>query len=499
MLEQLSEKTIAGAPNTGVTTLPSPAAVEPKISHAVLLTSAQLSRGLVRLLFVLVVARGLGPQQFGVYALLLAVVEILAVASGAGYADYLTREAAKDPRVGWGLGRQLSWLRLACAIPLSAVGLGILWALGYPRLVLVATAWLSLTLVPRSVTEGVQGVLRGIGRYVELLVVELVCGLTLVTGGVLLLARGGGLRLVIATELAATAAAAVAGVLFAMRFRTRERIQLKGSDLLRKSAIFNLYAFIGNLYDRLDVVLLSKLAGDYATGVYGAAYRPLNTIQLLPYGVLYSLLPALSRGEFAQAERERLEKAMGLLLSAALAIVLATMVFADALVPLLLGARFAESAAALKILIWAVILRYVNYALNVRLLAGGHERVFVATSLVCLAVNLIGNLVFIPIFSWRAAAVLTIVTELVLLAQNVFWLRRATGAVPRPVGWARISLMFALLLAAALAGATVASPLGIGSACLLLFLIYLYRTGMVGEFAAAWRAERCPALEVSKS
>ena len=80
---------------------------EPKLSHTVLLTSAPLARGLVRLLFVLVVARQLGPQQFGAYALLLAMVEMLAVASGTGYADYLTREAAKDARVGWGLGTQL--------------------------------------------------------------------------------------------------------------------------------------------------------------------------------------------------------------------------------------------------------------------------------------------------------------------------------------------------------------------------------------------------------
>lgn len=73
--------------------------VAPAISHAVLLTSAQLGRGLVRLFFILVVARELGPRQFGVYALLLAIVEVLAVASGSGCADYLTREAAK-----WGGG-----------------------------------------------------------------------------------------------------------------------------------------------------------------------------------------------------------------------------------------------------------------------------------------------------------------------------------------------------------------------------------------------------------
>jgi len=153
------------------------------------------------------VARALGPRQFGVYALLLAMVEILAVASGSGYGDFLTREAAKDARVGWGLGAQLTLLRLACLLPLAGAGLGILWLLGYPRMVLMAAAWLSLSLIPRSVSEAVQGVLRGIGRYAAYLVVELVFDLALVSGVALLLARGGGLSVVIGTEIAAAAGA----------------------------------------------------------------------------------------------------------------------------------------------------------------------------------------------------------------------------------------------------------------------------------------------------
>jgi len=195
-------------------------------------------------------------------------------------------------------------------------------------------------------------------------------------------------------------------------------------------------------------------------------------------------LPALSRG--APAERERLEKAMGFLLSVAFVVVLATMVYASPAVGLLFGVRYAESAVALKILIWAVILRYVNYALNIRLLAGGHERVFVATSLVCFGVNLIGNLIFIPLYSWKAAAATTIVTESVLLAQNVFWLRRTVGAIPKPCGWVRISLVFAVLVGVAVAGARTASPVLIGSACVLFFVVYLYRAGMIEAFATVW-------------
>ena len=480
------------------TGIPQSSAVHaPKISHAVLLTSAQLASGLGRTLFVLVVARMLGPRQLGVYALLLAIVQMVGVVSGAGYGDYLTREAAKDARVGWGLGSQLTWLRLGCLLPLAAAGLGILWVLGYPRMVIVAAAWFLVILAPRSVTEPIQGVLRGIGRYGAYLVVELVYDLMLVGGVVFLLGRGGALGVVIAVEIIAAAAGAVASIVFLLMFRTHDRIHLEWRPLLKKSVIFNIYAFVGNLYDRLDVVLLSKLAGDYATGVYSAAYRPLNTLQLVPYGILYSLLPAFSRNPRGVEERRRLERATGFLLSAAFAVVLATMAFAGPAVRLLLGQRYAESAIALKILIWAVILRYVNFGLGVRLLAGGHERVFVATSLVCLGVNVIGNLVLIPIYSWRAAAVLTIVTEAVLLAQNVYWLRRTIGTIPTPFRWVRTSLVFAALLCAALGGAEVVSPVVAGSVCLLLFLMYLYRDGMFGEFAAAWSAGRNSASEAS--
>ncbi len=463
---------------------------EARISPALLLTAAQLSRGLFRLFFVITVARVLGPARFGVYTLLLAMVEMLAVASGTGYMDYLSREAAKDDRLGWGLGAQLIRLRVAYALPLTVLGLSLLWLLGYPRLVLLATAGMSLTLLPRSLSEAVQGVLRGTGRFAEFLIVELALGLTLVAGACLVFVRGGRLGTVIIAELAAALVAAVAGWGFALKFRTKQRLQLKLSRLVKTSAIFNIYGFVGNLYDRLDVVLLSKLAGDYATGIYGAAYRSIGMVQLLPYGVLYSLLPTLSRGDCTQAEqRVRLEKAMGLLLGAAFVIVLATTVFADPVVPRLLGPGFAESAGALKILIWAVILRYINYAMNMRLLANGQERVFVATSTGCLAVNVIGNLVFIPIFSWRAAAVLTIVTELALLSQNVYWLRQAVGGVPRPLGWVRMSLAFVALLCVILAGGRLVSPTLVGTACLSVFLVYLYRTGMISEFASIWRTE----------
>ena len=250
--------------------------------------------------------------------------------------------------------------------------------------------------------------------------------------------------------------------------------------------MFNVYSFVMTLYDRFDVVLLSKLAGSYATGVYVVAYRALALTQIVPYAVLYSLLPSLSRDWNHEGEQSRFRSAIRLLLSAAFIVTLATFVFAGPAVRLVLGPGYAESAVALKILIWAVILRYANYALNTVLLAAGRERVFMSTFLLCLAVNFFGNLIFIPKYSWRAAAVLTIVTELVLLVQNIYWIRMVVGEVGVPSGVARTSFVFSILLGAFFAGGYLASPLVVGAACLLVFATYLYRSGMLGEFTAIW-------------
>jgi O-antigen/teichoic acid export membrane protein len=479
--------------STQVDTFTEQTEVTPKFSHAGLLMASQVVKWLLRFVFVLVVARGLGPKELGVYALLFTVVEFLAVASGAGYGDYLTREAAKDAKAGWGLAFQLVLLRMAIAVPVGLIVIGTLSLLGYPRAFLVGMAWMALTIVPRSVTEAVQGVLRGMHRYASQLAIEVVLGASLVAGAVVVLARHGHLRMVISVEVLAAVAAGLAGLAFALKFRTRERILVTSSQLLKKSAVFNVYGLMGSLYDRFDVVLLSKLAGDYATGIYSVAYRAVSMMQIAGYGVLYSLLPGFSRDAMGQVEQRRLGRATGLLLSAGFFIVLATMVFAVPAVRLILGPQYAESAEVVRILIWAVIVRYFNYALNIGLLAGGQERVFVKTALLCLAVNLVGNVAMIPRFGWRAAAAMTIVTELVLLGQNIYWVRRVVGAVAPPLEAARTSVAFGVLLAIAVVGSRLGSPLLVGTGCLVCFAAYLVRAGVLNEFAAIWGTERVTA------
>src|SRR4029077_1123527 len=189
--------------------------------------------------------------------------------------------------------------------------------------------YLFVTIIPRAVSEAIQGVLRGISEYGAFFAVDLTVGLTLVAGGGALLAWGGALSIAIGAELASALAGCIVALVLARRYRTAAVRWVKWSQVLSRSYVFNVYELVVNLYDRLDVVLLSKLAGDYATGIYTVSYRAMNTVQIIPYGVLFSLLPSLSRDSWARASQRQLERALGLLVSVALAAALTTMAFAS--------------------------------------------------------------------------------------------------------------------------------------------------------------------------
>jgi len=215
----------------------------------------------------LVAARLLGVELFGAYALLLTVVEMAAMISGCGYVDFLTREIAKRPGVAWTLGVKTTQVRFAYLVPVVAIALVLLKALRFPSSLILNAALLSIALVPRAVGDSAQGVIKGLRRFSLLPWIEFVQGSIVLAAAPALIVYGFGVRGIIAAEiLGATGGAVVSalGIVRCLNFRSPDSRSFR--DVLHSTLVFNVYPFIVNVYDRVDVVLLSKLAGSIATG-----------------------------------------------------------------------------------------------------------------------------------------------------------------------------------------------------------------------------------------
>ena len=426
---------------------PTPEMAQPKLKdiapNAGRLTASQVVRRVLRFAILLVAARMLGVQAFGIYALLLTVVEMVAIVSGYGYIDFLTREVAKRPGFGGSLARKITLLRILYVVPSLGLALAVLKAVGFSSAIILSTAYLALTLAPRAVGESAQGFMKGLRYFAPLLWIELVQGVIVLAGAATLLALHFGLRGVIVAEIAGAFAGGIVAVWSA---RGRSQAAADGvpslRTLVRSTFPFNIYPLIVNVYDRVDVVILSRLAGAFATGIYSMPYRAFSTILIIPYGVMGALLPGLSSSRFDQAAQETSSRAMKFLYLTSLLVILGTMAFARPLVSLALGETYASSVTTIKILVWAGVPAFLNFVLNTMLLASGREKVFLCTSAVCSVFNITANLLLIPRFSFYAAAGVTVATELVLFGQNCYLSKKYVGSVVLPKDGASISIAF---------------------------------------------------------
>jgi O-antigen/teichoic acid export membrane protein len=264
--------------------------------------------------------------------------------------------------------------------------------------------------------ESSQAIVRAVSRFALILWLELLQGMGLLAVGALLLYRNWGLRGLIWAEATSVIACAVVASPIAFRLAPNYGKRVSNwKQRIRDTFAFNLYPLIANTYDRLDVLLLSKMVGNVAVGIYSMPYRAYAALSIFPYALMGTLLPGLARSSWGQDEKNRCSTTMQILFAAALFLVMASMLFANTVIQIVLGSGYSESAPVLKILAWATLPMFMNYALNTFLLARGRERLFLRTASVCTVVNIIANLILIPRYSYLAAASVTILTELVLL------------------------------------------------------------------------------------
>jgi O-antigen/teichoic acid export membrane protein len=174
---------------------------------------------------------------------------------------------------------------------------------------------------------------------------------------------------------------------------------------------------------KIDVFLLPLFRGNGEVGVYGAAYKFVDAMLLVPSVFVPAVFPILSRQ--AASEREALKRgtaiSLKVLLLVALPIVVTFEVFADDIIRILLGQKFAASALALRILMLFLPFSYVNGLTQYVLIALDKQKTIVRFFAFTAVFNIAANLALIPRFGYVAAGAVTVGSEVVLLAP-LWWL-----------------------------------------------------------------------------
>ena len=443
----------------------------------------------------LILARGLGARGFGVWSTLFAITSITASLGELGLSQITISRAAADPdREPQWLGALLQ-LRLLVVIPitLASVVAVLLLAPSYEAKVAgVLIAMVSLITAP-----GVIGAVFVLRIRNDIAMLILTVNSVLWAGAVVAVsALSGGIVAFAAAFLITTSVMTLLSVGFALKFT---HVQLRGvrhlwPPLLRVGLGVGLAGILVTSYVKLDQILVLEYGGSRQAGLYGAAYRLLDSVQFIPASVMTTLFPLIAaayvnRRDYANS---LLQAAGEYLTMASLPILAFTLVAARPIMVFLFGAQFAAAAPALPILAGAFVSISFGYLVGSMVVVLELQRRFAVNAALGLVLNAALNVVLIPRYGFLAAAWVTLLTEFTVMGLSMrmvlktMHMRPRWGRLLRTLG-AALPMGVATLLAR-LAGVPLA---GLAAIALLTYFpcLLALRALTVGEVLSVLRKE----------
>jgi O-antigen/teichoic acid export membrane protein len=205
-------------------------------------------------------------------------------------------------------------------------------------------------------------------------------------------------------------------------------------SLIHKGFPLMLIHLLQTVFISIDILLLRLMLdnGEEVVGWYQNAYKWFNALQVIPAFFTLALFPIISREieKAMDAARRLYTMSLKLMLLLALPIAAYTTFLAYFLVRLLAGLQYLPNGAiALQIVIWSIPFGWLNSVTNYVLIALGLERIQPRAFAIAVGFNIVANLIFIPRYSFVAASVTTILSEVVLMVVFAFYLKQRMRGV----------------------------------------------------------------------
>ncbi|HVA20620.1 MAG TPA: oligosaccharide flippase family protein [Candidatus Micrarchaeia archaeon] len=458
---------------------------------AILFAARTGSRLLVFVVF-LVQQRALGPTGYGEFATITVLSNLASISADLGLQIVYLREGSRHRER---LDRLLATV-LAAKLPLLAASLVVLWVMvsvGGPPL--PQLLWPAFALL---LTTSVANVLRSTFYATGEIRYEAIAtgaeAVILLGGTAAIAALGFGLPAYLLVYAASYGFTCVFAAIVIRRryFRIRLLPEVgEAGRLLRLGLPFALAFALNTIYFKIDILILDGLRGYHQVGIYQAAYKFLEGLSFIPQTIMNAIFPALAIVHLEGRGRLRSLYTSAYRLLATIAVPLAVAFGLDGGAILRVVGVYSQSATAARILALALLFLFVNNSFIFGLGAMDRQLASVWLAGFSILVNVVLNLVLIPLFprdaGYLASSWATVVTEVFLLAAGYLVVRRHLGSLP----WLRPSWPIAgagLVMAAVvveLSSGSVLWVLPVGGVAYLAVLV-----GLGGISRDEWRLAR---------
>ncbi len=448
------------------------------------MTMASVGQKVISFVYFTIVARSLGVEGTGKYFFALSFTTIFVVFVDFGLTNVLVRETSRFPdRLRTYLGNAL-FIKIFFGFCTYVAMVGTIHVLKYPIDVRHLVYLSGFTMLFDSLHLTLYGVMRSLGDLTyEAISITASQLLTLVLGSVFLFFKLPLIFLILAFTISSAVNVGFIAFVLKRRYRLRLLPTYDRATIMHMLAIalpFAIAAIFARVYSYSDSILLSKLAGDRALGLYSIPHKITYAFQFVPSALIAAVYPRFS--EYFASDRERLAHVFEICLKYLFIIVapltVGISIVAQEIILFLYGAAYLPSVLPLQILIVSLLFSYMSFPVGALLNACDRQKTQTTIVGIVMIVNIAMNLLLIPRFGVVGAAVAACVGN-ILLTMSGLWIARHIVFFPLK----KLSgMIFRIALAAMTMGMAVliASKyihvLGVISIGVLLYPIMLFLT-----------------------
>jgi len=378
------------------------------------LAGAEIITKILGFVLYTLIARYLGPDDFGIYSVAVSFSMIFALVGSLGVDSYLVKEIAKDPNRSQEL--------LSTAALVKGVG----GVIGFCSLLLISTLLnyevrthaaiviFGFVLLSRPLNELMGAVFRGLQRMEFSALMKISrSALTFSIVVVMILLHRSVLYITSANVFTSILLFIVFYFFVLRRLIPGFRIDINRERMGTIVCGGFPFLIIGMMYiinAKTDVLMLSKLASIEKVGIYDAGNQLLLILLVIPSLVSQVIYPLLA--EKADSRRQDVSQTVNfvikVMVTLSVPISVGIVLLAPAIIELIYGNRYVGSAAVLQILGMGISVVFIRSVLGWALAAIEKVKLVMWINFMTLTVNIVLNLVLIPLYMERGAAMASI-------------------------------------------------------------------------------------------
>lgn len=378
---------------------------------------AQALSRVIGFFYTIFLAKNLGVSGFGLLTVSLAYFSLISAIADFGFNRFLIREIALKTSKKSELLWNVAMLRLTLTAFLFAVFAIILYIFDADKLRVSLSLLAVLALLPLSLAQTFDAIFVARQKLQISAISVIISSLAIALMGIYFVREGLGVMGVINALIWGQFIYLLVLFLFLMKFNFFTISSIKSSiikEITWESLPYGLLGILGLLYFRIDSVLLSYLRGSFETGLYGAAFRFLESIVFIPTALGTALFPTLARLHLKNSQRIKVLyfKSIKITLIIALLIVFVYLTILPLIIKIYLP-DYVKSLDAIKVLSLAIPFMFLHIPASAVVLSSDkYLKPIILLSCLPLSFNILMNLQFIPLYGFMAAAWVTVASDI---------------------------------------------------------------------------------------